>query len=108
MFYDVLQLNFLSFLLCSSVLVRGKYNRIIKFASMSQWLETPIEFLKGVGPQRAELLRKELGVFTFEDLLQHFPFRYVDRTSFQKVKDIHMADGFVQLKGQIVSIREVA
>ena len=75
---------------------------------MSQWLETPIEFLKGVGPQRAELLRKELGVFTFEDLLQHFPFRYVDRTSYQKVKDIHLAEGFVQLKGQIVSIREVA
>lgn len=75
---------------------------------MSQWLETPIEFLKGVGPQRAELLRKELGIFTFEDLLQHFPFRYVDRTSYQKVKDLHLADGHVQLKGQIISIREVA
>jgi len=75
---------------------------------MSQWLETPIEFLKGVGPQRAEILRKELGIFTFEDLLQHFPFRYVDRTNYQKVKDIHVAEGFLQLKGQIVSIREVA
>lgn len=74
---------------------------------MSQWLGTPIEFLKGVGPQRAELLRKELGIFTFEDLLQHFPFRYVDRTAYHQVKDVFAVDGFVQLKGQIVSIREI-
>lgn len=74
---------------------------------MSQWLSTPIEFLKGVGPQRAELLRKELGIYTYEDLLQHFPFRYVDRTSYHQVKDIFTVDGYVQLRGQIVSIREV-
>lgn len=76
------------------------------FCGMAQWLETPIEFLKGVGPQRAELLRKELGIFTFEDLLQHFPFRYVDRNSYHQVKDIFATDGFVQLRGKIVSIRE--
>ena len=38
---------------------------------MNQFLQTPIEFLKGVGPQRAELLQKELGVFTFQDLLEY-------------------------------------
>ena len=42
------------------------------------FLQTPIEFLKGVGPQRAALLQRELEVYTYEDLLLHFPFRYVD------------------------------
>jgi len=74
---------------------------------MSQWLQTPIEFLKGVGPQRAQLLKAELGIATFSDLLYHFPFRYVDRTQYHQVRDVFAADGMVQLKGQIVSIREV-
>ncbi|MFM2136613.1 MAG: hypothetical protein RL021_2013, partial [Bacteroidota bacterium] len=65
---------------------------------------TPIEFLKGVGPQRAELLRKELGIFTFGDLLFHFPFRYVDRTRFYTTKEIVPDMPFVQLKGRIVRI----
>ncbi|MGB0789625.1 MAG: hypothetical protein ACPGQR_08840, partial [Marinirhabdus sp.] len=43
-------------------------------------LQTPIEYLKGVGPNRADLLKKELGVHTFEDLLHLFPNRYLDRT----------------------------
>ncbi|MCB0786717.1 MAG: hypothetical protein KDC02_21220, partial [Flavobacteriales bacterium] len=45
----------------------------------TSFLETPIEFLKGVGPQRGEVLRGELGIATFGDLLLHVPFRYVDR-----------------------------
>lgn len=49
-------------------------------AFQSQILQSPIGYLKGVGPQRAELLQKELGIFNFGDLLQHFPFRYVDKT----------------------------
>lgn len=52
---------------------------------MQPVLETPIEYLKGVGPQRGELLRKELGIATFGDLLLHFPFRHVDRTQFNTV-----------------------
>ena len=48
---------------------------------MNQLLQTPIEFLKGVGPQRAELLQKEIGIFTFKDLLEYYPFRYLDRSS---------------------------
>ena len=42
-------------------------------------LNTPIEFLKGVGPKRADLLKSEMSIYTFRDLLSHFPFRYVDR-----------------------------
>lgn len=64
-------------------------------------LDTPIEFLKGVGPARAELLQKELGFFRFGDLLQHYPFRYVDRTRFYQVKDITPDSQLIQLKGVI-------
>ncbi|MCH2225507.1 MAG: DEAD/DEAH box helicase, partial [Crocinitomicaceae bacterium] len=73
---------------------------------MNNFLITPIEYLKGVGPQRAELLKKELGVFTFGDLLEYFPFRYVDRSAYQKISDVVNSDGFVQIKGQIVGFLE--
>jgi ATP-dependent DNA helicase RecG len=68
-------------------------------ATMADFFDTPIEFLKGVGPQRSELLRKELNIFTFGDLLSHFPFRYVDRTKFYKVKEAHADLPYIQLKG---------
>jgi ATP-dependent DNA helicase RecG len=73
---------------------------------MNQWLQTHIEFLKGVGPQRAKLLRDELGIATYYDLLYHFPFRYIDRSKFHLIKDIPEMDGYVQLKGQIISVSE--
>lgn len=73
---------------------------------MNQWLQTHIEFLKGVGPQRAKLLREELGIATYHDLLYHFPFRYIDRSKFHLIKDIPQIDGYVQLKGQIISVSE--
>lgn len=65
------------------------------------FLDTKIEFLKGVGPQRAELLKKELQVFTYGDLLLQYPFRYVDRTKFYTVKEINPDMPYVQLKGKI-------
>lgn len=73
---------------------------------MNQWLQTHIEFLKGVGPQRAKLLRDELGIATYYDLLYHFPFRYIDRSKFHLIRDIPEMDGYVQLKGQIISVSE--
>ena len=68
---------------------------------MHSFLETPIEFLKGVGPQRALLLNKELGIFTFNDLLHHFPFRYVDRTKFYTIREASPDLPYIQLKGQL-------
>jgi len=50
--------------------------------------QTPIEYLKGVGLSRAGVLKKELGLATFEDLLRHFPYKYIDRTRFYKIRDI--------------------
>ena len=52
-------------------------------------LSTPIEYLKGVGPVRSELLKKELRIFTYEDLLMHFPFRYVDKSNIYKISEIN-------------------
>ncbi len=65
----------------------------------SSILESGIEYLKGVGPVKAELLKKELAIFTFEDLLMHFPFRYVDKTKFHKIRDLDEDSGEVQLCG---------
>jgi ATP-dependent DNA helicase RecG len=62
-------------------------------------LDSNIEFLKGVGPHRAEVLKKELGIFTCRDLLFHFPFRYIDRTKFHRIKDIHTEGEQVQIRG---------
>src|SRR6478735_7107081 len=68
------------------------------------FFDTSIEFLKGVGPQRAALLQKELKLFTFGDLIQYYPFRHEDRTQFYKVKDINETMPFVQIKGTIKSM----
>lgn len=70
---------------------------------MASFFKTPIEFLKGVGPQKASLLNKELGIFTYADLLQHYPFRYEDRTKFYKVRELHPEMSNVQIQGQIRS-----
>ena len=69
------------------------------------YLDTPIEFLKGVGPQRADTLKKELGVFTFADLLHHYPFRYSDRSKFHLIGEIAADMPYVQVKGRISDIQ---
>ncbi len=74
---------------------------------MNEFLRTPIEFLKGVGPQRAELLRKEIKVHTFGDLINYYPFRYVDRSRYFQVRDVPYQDGYVQLKGKITHLADV-
>ncbi len=63
------------------------------------FFHTKIEFLKGVGPQRAALLQTELGIFTYGDLIQHYPFRYLDRTQIYKIGDLHEDLPMVQIKG---------
>jgi ATP-dependent DNA helicase RecG len=68
---------------------------------MAGFFTTSIEFLKGVGPQRAALLNKELSIFTFGDLIQHYPFRYEDRTKFYTIREVHDEMQYVQIKGFI-------
>jgi ATP-dependent DNA helicase RecG len=68
---------------------------------MTPFFDTSIEFLKGVGPQRAAILNKELGIFTFGDLLQHYPFRYEDRTRFFAISEVSEDLPAVQLRGTL-------
>ena len=64
-------------------------------------LKSEIKYLKGVGPKRAELLKKELGVETLEDLIHFYPFRYVDRTSIQRIADIDQTTANIQIKATV-------
>lgn len=65
------------------------------------FFETQIEYLKGVGPKRAEILRSEIQIFTFGDLLNFYPFRYVDRSRFYKIKEIKADLPYIQVIGRI-------
>lgn len=69
------------------------------------FLDTPIEFLKGVGPERARVLKTEFDILTFGDMLKWYPFRHVDRTKFYSTKEIHADLPYVQLRGQIVGFQ---
>lgn len=69
------------------------------------YLDTPIEFLKGVGPQRAAVLKEEAGIRSFGQLLEFFPFRYVDRSRFHKVSELDAGMPYVQLRGHITDIQ---
>lgn len=73
---------------------------------MNQWLENPVVYIKGVGPQRAKLLQDELGIRTIGDLLYYFPFRYIDRSQYHTISQVSQLDTPVQLKGEIISIQE--
>ncbi len=68
---------------------------------MAGFFDTPIEFLKGIGPQRAVLFNKELNIFTFGDFIQHYPFRYEDRTTFYKINELNDEQPYVQVKAFI-------
>ncbi|MBP6335418.1 MAG: ATP-dependent DNA helicase RecG [Bacteroidia bacterium] len=68
------------------------------------FFQTKIEFLKGVGPIKAEILKKELGIYTQGDLLHHYPFRYVDRTKFYTVREANANLPYIQIKGVITSL----
>jgi ATP-dependent DNA helicase RecG len=68
-----------------------------------QIFTTPIEYLKGIGSQRAEILKKDLEIFSYADLLQHYPFRYIDRTRFYKIRELNPDLPAIQILGRIVS-----
>ena len=68
------------------------------------FLDTPIEYLKGVGPQKADTLKKEVSIYSFGDLLTYYPYRYIDKTKFHKISEIQGDENFVQIKGAIISV----
>ncbi|HAT76615.1 MAG TPA: ATP-dependent DNA helicase RecG [Flavobacterium sp.] len=74
---------------------------------MVSLLETPIEFLKGVGPLRGTLLRKELGIHKYGHLLNFYPNRYIDRTRYYKINELQNNVAEVQIIGKIINIKTV-
>ena len=70
-------------------------------------LSTPIDFLKGVGPAKADLLKKELRIFTYRDLITYYPFRYVDKSKIFKVSDLNADLPFIQLKGEVLKFETI-
>ena len=74
---------------------------------MSSLLQTPIDYLKGVGTNRADLLRTELDIHTFQDLLNFFPFRYIDKTKYYKISELQRNSADVQVIGKITHIKTV-
>lgn len=75
---------------------------------MSTNLQTPIDYLKGVGPNRADLLRSELGIHTYQDLINLFPNRYLDRTQYYKINQLERNSAEVQIIGKITGFKEIA
>jgi len=73
----------------------------------ANFLQTPIDYLKGVGPNRADLLKKELGIFTFQDLLHLFPNRYLDRTQYYTIDSLQQNNAEVQIVGKIIHTKTV-
>ncbi|WP_286927331.1 ATP-dependent DNA helicase RecG [Flavobacterium sp. UBA4197] len=74
---------------------------------MNNLLETPIEYLKGVGPQRGELLRKELSIHRYGDLINLYPNRYIDRTRYYKINELQNNNSEVQIIGKVIHIKTV-
>ena len=62
-------------------------------------LDTDIMYLKGVGPKRADLLKKELGVSTLGELIRLYPFRYMDRSSIQPIASVSQSLAYIQVLG---------
>ena len=71
---------------------------------MNSLLQNEIQFLPGVGPKRAELLLKELDIKTYEDLLYHFPYKYIDRSKFYPISEINSDQFYIQTRGRIVRV----
>ncbi|MEP0264365.1 ATP-dependent DNA helicase RecG [Dokdonia sp.] len=71
------------------------------------FLQTPIDYLKGVGPNRADLLRAELGIHTYQDLIHLFPNRYIDRTRYYTISELERNSSDVQIVGKVTSLKMV-
>ncbi|MFT4072219.1 MAG: ATP-dependent DNA helicase RecG [Dysgonamonadaceae bacterium] len=70
---------------------------------MSDYLETDIKYLSGIGPRKAEILNKEIDVFTVNDLFHYFPYKHIDRSRIYYVHEVNANMPFIQLKGQITA-----
>ncbi len=67
------------------------------------FFDTPIEYLKGIGPTKADVINKELGIFTFGDFIRHYPFRYIDKTQFYSISDVNIDLPYIQFRAKVTS-----
>lgn len=67
------------------------------------FFDTPIEYLKGIGPTKAEVIKKELGIFTFGDFIRHYPFRYIDKTQFYTIAEVNTELPYIQFRAKLMS-----
>ena len=74
---------------------------------MSELLQKPIEYIKGVGPNRAQLLKNELGLYTLQDILYFFPNRYIDKSTYYTPAELPQTTADVQVLGSITHIETV-
>jgi ATP-dependent DNA helicase RecG len=79
----------------------------VQYILMNNLLLTPIEYLKGVGPSRGELMRKELGIHKYKDLINFYPNRYIDRTRYYKINELQNNVAEVQIIGKIINVKTV-
>jgi len=75
----------------------------LTIATTANILDNPIEYLKGVGPLRADLLKEELSIYSFRDLLEHFPYRHVDKTKINFIGEINLQTEYIQVIGKLIS-----
>lgn len=73
----------------------------------ANYLQTPVTYLKGVGPNRSEILKSELGIVTYQDLINLFPNRYIDKTRYYKINELQRGNADVQIIGKIINIKTV-
>ena len=73
---------------------------------MTRLADQEIKYLKGVGPKKAELLEKELGIRTCSDLLYFFPYKYIDRSRIYLIREIDTTQTFIQIKGRITTLQD--
>ncbi len=67
------------------------------------FFDTPIEYLKGIGPTKADVINKELGIFTFGDFIRHYPFRYIDKTKFYTISEVNIDLPYIQFKARVTA-----
>lgn len=79
-----------------------KVSTIIVLQQAPSILDSPIEYLKGVGPLKGDMLRKELAIFTFRDLLEHYPLRHIDKTRVDPIASINLQTEYIQVAGKVI------
>ncbi|PIF02502.1 MAG: ATP-dependent DNA helicase RecG, partial [Draconibacterium sp.] len=74
---------------------------------MNSFLENTLQYIKGIGPKRATLLAEELNIYTVKDLLEYFPYKHEDRSTFYKINQINATQAYIQVKGILTSMHTV-